>query len=390
MHILIIPSEHLVTESEPLAGIFQYEQAQALANVGHKVGIISVGYITLRYFFKKYNYKEKETVNNIFLLRKYKRIPIPHRYYSFNRLKRKYVSLFLKEFKEYVKAYGMPDIVHAHNFLYAGVIAKELKNKYSLPYVVTEHSSAFARGFISKKVNHKLFEVCNSSNGLTCVSKSFSALLQEVFSSPFNVLPNIVDSSFFEVELNNDKYNNFTFLNIASLDSNKNQKLLLNAFAKKFEGQEVYLKIVGDGPLITQLINETKNLKINSQVEFLGRLPKHEVRNQMLKSHCFVLPSNYETFGVVLIEALASGLPLIATKCGGPEDIVNEGNGVLVDNENLQQLSKAMQKMVQDFYDNGLQEFKPETLRHEALEKYGEQAFVKNAMSYYKLAIETN
>ena len=102
----------------------------------------------------------------------------------------------------------------------------------------------------------------------------------------------------------------------------------------------------------------------------------------MMNSDCFVLSSNFETFGVVLIEALACGLPLIATKCGGPEDIVNKQNGILMDVENQLQLEDAMLTM----YKNA-NKYDKQKLRSDAKDRFGEKAFIKNAMKYYEVGI---
>ena len=69
---------------------------------------------------------------------------------------------------------------------------------------------------------------------------------------------------------------------------------------------------------------------VRSQVTFLGAIPRDAVREAMWAADCFVLPSHAENFGVVLIEALATGLPVISTRCGGPEDIVNDDVGILL------------------------------------------------------------
>ena len=125
-----------------------------------------------------------------------------------------------------------------------------------------------------------------------------------------------------------------------------------------------------------------KKLDIQKQVNFLGRISQEKVRDEMMKSNCFVLSSNFETFGVVLIEALACGLPLIATKCGGPEDIVNKQNGILINVENQLQLEDAMMTM----YKNA-SEYDKEKLRGDVEEKFGKNAFIKNAMKYYEVGI---
>jgi len=101
-----------------------------------------------------------------------------------------------------------------------------------------------------------------------------------------------------------------------------------------------------------------------------------------LDADCFVLPSRYETFGVVLIEALASGLPLIATKCGGPEDIVNCGNGVLVEIDNVELLAEAMRALKRNKH-----KYDANRLREEAILRFGEAAFVNNVLPIYEAAI---
>ena len=103
----------------------------------------------------------------------------------------------------------------------------------------------------------------------------------------------------------------------------------------------------------------------------------------MMNSDCFVLSSNFETFGVVLIEALACGLPLIATKCGGPEDIINKQNGILMDVENQLQLEDAMITMYKNAHN-----YDKEKLRNYAKEKFGEKTFIENVIKYYKVRID--
>ena len=382
MHILIIPSEHFVTEKSPFASIFQYEQAKALTKVGHSVGVVSVGFITLRYLFNKYPYKKFEQINNINIYRKYKRLLFVHRFIPFLYLNFKYKKLFKNEVKNYIKKHGKPDIIHAHNFLYAGFFALHIKEKFNVPYVITEHSTAFARGLVRQKLDKKIKEICQQASSLTCVSTPFKKLLENRYGFKFSVLFNIVDKLFFEHPISIRDENTFTFINVAFMDEKKNQALLIETFAKQFKNTNKKLVLIGNGALENTLKELTVKLEINKQVFFLGRLSREEVCAEMLKADCFVLTSNYETFGVVLIEALASGLPLIATKCGGPEDIVNSSNGILIDVNNQMQLESAMIQMV-----NNYKLYDKEKLRTEAQDRFGEKVFVDNALSFYKKGI---
>lgn len=82
---------------------------------------------------------------------------------------------------------------------------------------------------------------------------------------------------------------------------------------------DLLLEIGGDGPEKTKLEELVTKLGINKNIKFLGQLTRDEVKNKMNEeSSAFVLSSEYETFGVVVVEALALGKPVIATKCGGP------------------------------------------------------------------------
>lgn len=384
MHILIIPSEHFVTQIQPLGGIFQYHQAKALNNVGHQIGILSVGYITPRYLVSKYIYKKEEKKENINIKREYKQLYFPHRYIPFKVLKANYIKMADKLYKEYIKEFGIPDIIHAHNFLYAGIIAKFIKDEYGVNYIVTEHSSSFVRNKLSSGKIKSIENVAKNALKVTAVSSSFNNILKEYTKTNIDLLPNIVDDFFFQKKFQNKISKNFIFLHIASLDKNKNQELLIKSFEKIAKlNHNVYLNIVGSGYMKKYLESLVKKLDIQKQVNFLGRISQEKVRDEMMKSNCFVLSSNFETFGVVLIEALACGLPLIATECGGPKDIVNKQNGILIKTNNQLELKKAMLYMYENSY-----KYDREKLRNGAKEKFGEKTFIENVIKYYKVRID--
>ncbi|MDN5049869.1 glycosyltransferase [Aliarcobacter butzleri] len=384
MHILIIPSEHFVTQIQPLGGIFQYHQAKALNNVGHQIGVLSVGYITPRYLVSKYIYKKEEKKENINIKREYKQLYFPHRYIPFKVLKANYIKMADKLYKEYIKEFGIPDIIHAHNFLYAGIIAKFIKDEYGVNYIVTEHSSSFVRNKLSSGKIKSIENVAKNALKVTAVSSSFNNILKEYTKTNIDLLPNIVDDFFFQKEFQNKISKNFIFLHIASLDKNKNQELLIKSFEKIAKlNHNVYLNIAGSGYMKKYLESLVKKLDIQKQVNFLGRISQEKVRDEMMKSNCFVLSSNFETFGVVLIEALACGLPLIATECGGPKDIVNKQNGILIKTNNQLELKKAMLYMYENSY-----KYDREKLRNGAKEKFGEKTFIENVIKYYKVRID--
>lgn len=102
----------------------------------------------------------------------------------------------------------------------------------------------------------------------------------------------------------------------------------------------------------------------------------------MNKCDIFVLPSRYETFGVVYIEALASGKPVIATFNGGAEDIINEEVGVLVEIDNVNKLAQAMEKVRENY-----NKYNPESLRNYCTEKFSANVIIKKIINVYKKVI---
>jgi len=386
MHILIIPSEHYVTWKAPLGALFQHHQAHALnKRKGIKVGVVSAGFVPFKMLFSAYPYPPFEVDDGVNTYRCYKRILVPGR--IANKVFLKYlVGLYLNLFERYINEQGIPDIIHAHNCLYAGATALRIKGKYSIPYLITEHSSAYARDMISVRQAALIRDVLKNAAIKTAVSTKLGGLMENLFStdaSPIYPIFNILDNRF-EKKGNilkgaKEDRDIFIFLNIASLNANKNQFDLLEAFARVFgANSKVQLKIGGDGPLRRKLETQAKELGLGEQVVFTGLLSRDRVLPEMLNCDVFVLSSIFETFGVVLIEALACGKPVIATKCGGPEDIVNPINGLIVPTKDINALADAMSKIY-----SAIDKYDTNRIRNDCLSRFGEDAFVKRLQNIY-------
>ena len=103
---------------------------------------------------------------------------------------------------------------------------------------------------------------------------------------------------------------------------------------------------------------------------------------QITESDCFILTSRRETFGIVYIEAMAKGKPVIATICGGPESFVNESNGLLIPAEDVEAITKAIDYMV-----DHLDQYDGEAIRHFCQENFSEEAISKQILSLYEEVI---
>lgn len=389
MHILLLPSEHFITRWSPLGGIFQLDLARALYRRGIRVGVISVGKFPGFRLFTSKKYDNLELFGNIPVLRRYINFPLPIRFDNHLLYGRIFSEIASNLYDDYIKKYGKPDLIHAHNFRYAGCVAASLAYRKKTPFVVTEHSSAYSSGEIQGKLAERLAVVAASASGVSAVSKPFAEIVCRALrleDDKLTVIPNFLSEDFFSSvsapRPSPSIAEEFVFLNVAELVPVKNQKLLLEAFAAAFKQTTAKLRIVGDGPCKKELLRKAEELGVSSQVEMLGRLSRSGVCEQMRKADCFVLSSDSETFGVVLIEALSQGLPVVSTSCGGPSDIINEKNGILVKPKDVQSLSEAMYVMrkTHDQFD------KPAIIR-ECQERYSEKKVSNQYIQFYQDAL---
>ena len=148
------------------------------------------------------------------------------------------------------------------------------------------------------------------------------------------------------LQVKRDSTSGFRFITTGALIPRKNHSMLLDAFAALHsEHNDTYLGIIGEGCLDQSLKKQAKSLGIADAVTFYGWVSHSEMAKIYSSYDCFVFPSWIETFGVALAEAMAAGMPVIAARCGGPEDFVREDDGILTQPGNLAELTGAMRKM---------------------------------------------
>ena len=145
------------------------------------------------------------------------------------------------------------------------------------------------------------------------------------------------------------------------------------------EDKEAVLYIGGDGSQRSWLEALTVENGVKDQIIFLGALSRDDVSKWMNKCDCFVLPSRYETFGVVYIEALASGRPVIGALNGGAEDIINNLNGYLIPIDDIDILAEKMIEV----YDN-IESYDEEEIRIDCLKRFSPKVIVNKIISVYK------
>lgn len=385
-HILIIPSWYPQFSGD-IGGSFFREQAIALRKAGYQVGVIYPQIRSLKNIksiLKKPYGLTRENDEGVSTLRWYTANYIPK---NKNYNKSHWIKSALKLFETYVEQFGKPDIIHVHSMWYAGFAAQLISEKYGIPYVVTEHSTAFARNLIPLDEISSLKQVASDAKACIAVSNEFSSLLNKLFGTQkWTYIPNIVNDEFINFEKTLDTEEYFTFITVCFLEKKKRVDLLITSFAKAFkDNKKVRLKIGGDGILISELKILAKEVGVESQVIFLGKLSRQQVKEEMALSNAFVLSSEYETFGVVLVEALALGKPVIATKCGGPESIVAPEVGYLISKNSEREMTNALLELHQNW-----NKFDSVQIRQYCLENFSEQAVVEKLTKIYTESSSSN
>lgn len=362
------------TKKYNLNGIFEFEQAKALASTGNKVVLAALDMRSARRF-RRWGFKSiiKDGVNIEAI-----NIPIggsPKKIFDF------ICQVALKLLYHRIKRkHGVPDIVHAH-FIHNGCyVAKALRHE-NLPLFLTEHFSAL----YSITDNPHLMKMGEYTyhrfDKVFAVSPALAQIIQDNFHIVPIVIPNIVDCSCFRYYERKHKSKQCIFVSVSLLNENKRTSLLVDAFCEAFSSTDnVLLNIIGSGPEKNKIVHKIENNNRSHQIKLLGTMDHFQIADSFKDSDCFVLVSRKETFGLAYIEAMATGLPVIATKSGGPDSFVNYENGLLVPVDDFSALIAALQQMRETISDyNGeliskriYKEFSPKIIAERLLEQYEE------------------
>ena len=352
------------------------------AEVGHKVGVLHARFHDLPSSTWLKGPTEKITIteeNNLTVVRSRIRLYQPgplHRIPPIYRASvRSRERLALKMYDAYKQQNGPPDIIHAKCTMWGAILAQAISKREKIPYVVTVGASVFARGIVGPRECKTAKKALESANQLLSVSSTLAEDLERILKIPateFTTVPNMIDLHNFPFK-NPAENDEFTFGYLANLVVDKGHDTLLHALVNV---PNCKLLLGGSGPLRGRLENLCSELNISNRVTFTGAIPRGEAHTFFEQIDAFVHPSRYETFGIVLLESLATGRPVVATRCGGPNDIVREQDGILVAVDDAEALAKGMQELMQQDWDTtamrtGVEErYTKDTIRQQLLEIY--------------------
>lgn len=279
------------------------------------------------------------------------------------------------------------DIIHAHTGYLDGTAGLAVARHYKVPFVITEHTGPFSNLTRRLLVKQLTLKSIREADRVWCVSDSLADEVKSYYTDKnvlnrIKVLYNGVSmDKFYPSDVTTPK-DRLTLLYVGYLEEVKDPINLIRAFAKvKKALPSVKLKIVGDGALFNHVQNEIKQLSLEDSCELTGMKSREEVAD-IIREECdiFVLPSKAETFGVVLIEALACGKPVIATRCGGPESIVKEDYlGELCESRNSDKLAEAIIKVA-----NNINQYDVQIIRDYAVNNFDYKNITQKLIEQYQ------
>lgn len=392
MRILILAGWY-PNQGNPMKGIFVREQALALAKVGLSVAVLSPFDETIEPGQMKFQAEEGIAVYRVNTLG------------SGNRYIARLGSYFSasKRLGEVVKIF-QPELIHVHVGYPAGIIAyifKRFTYANKIPYLITEHMS-YLQDYVAKWQHRILLKPAFEQAAY--VLPVSQALAEQIKNFGWKVrvkpVPNVVDTDRFTPASSPGEQEKTKATAAQGLTSKtirllfagnmeetqvKGVQFLLPAFAqvcKEASSQNLHLDLVGDGDKRAAYEELAQQLGIYSYCTFHGRVDPSNMPELYRGSDFLVLPSLKETFGCVLIEALAAGKPVLATNCGGPQSIVNDKVGLLVQPGSSEELVRGIREML-----STLDNYQADDLRQYALVHYSPQAIGVMLKEIYNKAV---
>lgn len=382
---VFVAGRGIPTVKYPLRGIFEYDQAKALAQAGCSVIYAA---IDMRSFRHARTWGLQTFLKDGVIVYLYN---IPAGKVG-SRIKKAIASWFLKSvYQKAVRDHGQIDILHAH-FPEIGSGTISLAEQTGLPFIYTEHFSRVVQERVKRSLGIAVRKIYAAADLVIAVSPDLKHRLEQRYPVKPEVIPNIVDTATYHYAPGLKKAERpFTCISVGALTGSKSMDLTIRAFAAAFyhgsrgsvrQADGPILHIFGDGPERGKLEHIISSSDLDGRVFLHGQVSRNVIAECMAGSDCFVLASRSETFGVVFIEALAAGLPVVSTMCGGPEHFIHAGNGMLVPVDDETALASAL-KAISEKIDS----YNREAVSREISEQYSPEAVSEQLIAWYKRVI---
>jgi glycosyltransferase involved in cell wall biosynthesis len=267
---------------------------------------------------------------------------------------------------------GRPDLIHVHVLTRMGIVAYRQKKLHGTPYLITEHWSRYLPGNDFSGVVRKIMtkKVVRNAKMVTTVSDILAKAMQDhgLTNPNYETLPNVVDVNLFKPIPHHNDIPKIVHVSCFE-DLSKNISGLLESLKiLKDKGIAFEAVLIGEGMDLDAMKQKANAMELNDCVRFTGLLQGQNLVDELATGDFFVLSSNYETGGIVLLEAMACGLPVVATRVGAIPEIVNENNGFLVPAKDPKALAEAMERCCHTY-----NHYRKEEIRSKIVERYSKE-----------------
>lgn len=379
-------------ETDPFSGDFIKRQAEAVS-IYQSLNVLWVGKYAPVNFSERTNHSNSEL--------KTENLKENILYYPssgrgnniFSKIK-SFINYFKKnrEFIQQLRGKNeLPEIVHVQVAMKAGLIALYLKWKYKIPYVLTEHwsgyfsntkDSLFKKSFLTRFLTRIILK---NATLILPVSTSLGKQIDQFWAHvPFQKIPNVVDTLLFYPSVVKTTHP-FRFIHISSLLYPKNPEGIINSFIHMLRLQfDVELVLVGP---LNASVNKLLTAEVMStgRIRNTGEITYEEVGKELRNADALIMFSYYENMPCVILEALCTGVPVIASDVGGIREVVNPDNGILVEAGKEVQLFEAMKQMISNY-----ELFEKDLISKQAKEQFSYQTIGKKILQVYINVLENN
>jgi len=264
----------------------------------------------------------------------------------------KYKRLSRAAVNSYVADNGKPPFFHLHVAMKAGLTALWAKRKYKIPYLLTEHWGGYLEeavpnindhNFVYRHYWKKIIAGAMESTFVSAYLQQF--MIKKYAITNTHVIPNVVNTEiFYPVEKQAD--DKVHFIHVSTMVYQKNPEAIFQALALLKD--EFKFEMILYGPVTVMQEMLIAELELQDCILLKGEVPQEELATSMQQCDALILYSRFETFGCVLIEANACGIPVIVSELEVFHEIVQQDvNGVFAEGENAGALAEKLRKFVQ-------------------------------------------
>jgi len=326
-----------------------------------------------------------------FLDDKHLYVPVPRAKKRYQRTRffyggflRRYVDRSRQLFNLAVQKWGRPDIIHAHVSLPAGYVAAQLGCEFGIPVIVQEHYTGFeSDARFWWRTGCFVQEMGRHIQGFYAVSPGYADRIERTgLMNVTGVLPNPIDTGLFRTIPRANHQVPFQIVTAGNMDWRKGTDLLFEALRLLLPTMEWSLTLFGETDNSKTYAKWLDDPEFSSRVSLRGKVSQEELARAYSRSDLYVVSSRIETANVSMLEAMACGVPVVTTRCGAPETLIDDSVGVSVKPNNPESLAEGILEVARNWgrYDS-------ELLRRFVVERYSKPVVAKKVSDAYNRAI---